>query len=188
MPIILGIDPGFSGALTALKFDEKESFDAPKLLALWDLPIDLCGGSSGLSLGASPGRPEIDGRKLTDLILSLPQRPITAFIERVGSSPQMGVVSAFRFGQGEGVVCGVCNGLGIKIRKITPQVWKSHFELNTNKKLSLLKIKELYPSTHHHYFKLNQHDGRAESALIAHFGWQKFHRGQKPVETIADLI
>lgn len=171
---LLGIDPGFSGAITALNFDLEKRFDAPTLIDVFDMPLKDENASALNS--DEDARQVISGPRLVEWLHRLPNKPVMAFIERVASSPQMGVVSSFRFGQGEGLVCGVLDGMGISYRKIAPPVWKLHFGLSTNKKKSLEKIRELFP-TKTHLFKLNRHDGRSESALIAHFGWQKFYRG-----------
>jgi hypothetical protein len=47
-----------------------------------------------------------------------------AVIEKVASSPQMGVVSAFTFGQGYGFLKGCLTAIGIPFEEVRPQVWQ----------------------------------------------------------------
>lgn len=186
MKYIIGIDPGFSGAICVITFDENKSFDTPSLTDIWDTPLRSEDGNVLTSEGG--GRQEIDARKVGEMVGRYSKGSVIAFVERVASSPQMGVVSSFRFGQGYGVIQGVLAAKGIPTQLISPQVWKSHFELSSNKKKSLELIRTLYPRQRH-LFKLEKHDGRAEACLIAHFGWQKFFRGkdhEKP--TVTDMV
>lgn len=48
-------------------------------------------------------------------------------LEHVTSSPQMGVTSAFTFGEGFGYVKGVLAGFFISTQLVKPQVWKKSF-------------------------------------------------------------
>src|ERR1700761_713840 len=59
-----------------------------------------------------------------------------AVIEQVASSPQMGVVSAFKFGQGYGEVLGVLESYGLVIHFVHPALWKPHMQLSRDKNLS----------------------------------------------------
>lgn len=47
-----------------------------------------------------------------------------AVVEKVASSPQMGVKSAFTFGQGYGTLLGVLAALQIRVETVTPQKWQ----------------------------------------------------------------
>ena len=45
-------------------------------------------------------------------------------VEKVASSPQMGVTSAFTFGKGYGFLCGILTALGVPWEQVTPQKWQ----------------------------------------------------------------
>ena len=67
-----------------------------------------------------------DDRVLTDRLRGIMQLSpgIVITLERVRSSPQMGVVSAFTFGRGYGTIRGVLAGLGATYTEVTPQAWQ----------------------------------------------------------------
>lgn len=164
--IILGIDPGLTGAIAMLDGDDAAVFDMPTIEA--------------------NGRTFIDREKLADLIgldvladFTEPQ-DATAFIEKAQASPSMGTVSAFSYGAGYGLVMGILAHLRVPTREIHPAVWKKALGLESPSRLklgrrkqdkgkSLERARELYPQLAEH-LALKKHHGRAEAVLIAHFG------------------
>jgi crossover junction endodeoxyribonuclease RuvC len=153
MSCILGIDPGVSGAV-AFYFPS-----APERIAVEDVPV--AGG-------------EISTPHLASMIRRY--APTMAVIERVQAFRGQGVVSMFNFGRSYGDVRGVIGALNIPLHLVTPQKWKKHFSLSSDKDQSRLLAIRLFPSVAEH-FKLKKHDGRAEAALIARYGaeilWSK---------------
>src|SRR5699024_10877515 len=102
--MILGIDPGCSGALVIL--NKHGSFE--NYLAM---PLIKIGKKS-----------RINGAAVADFIRTF---PIThAYIEQVGAMPGQGVSSMFTFGHAAGVVEGIVQGLNIPYTLVTPQAWK----------------------------------------------------------------
>lgn len=143
--IILGVDPGASGALALYRPDrpgEIEVFDAP----LADGQIDAA----------------CLGRQLRDLA------PTEAVIERVSAMPKQGVSSTFKFGMAYGVVLGVVAAFGIPIRLVTPAKWKGHYRLTSDKEASRAFAIRTWPSSA--AFQRNKDHGRAEAALVALYG------------------
>ena len=59
---------------------------------------------------------------------------VYAAIEKVASSPQMGVASAFTFGMGYGALVMALVALGIPFEQVRPQVWQKEFAISTRKK------------------------------------------------------
>lgn len=57
-----------------------------------------------------------------------------AYLEKVASSPQMGVSSAFTFGKGYGVLLGCLAGAGIPFEEVRPQVWQKGLGIPQRKK------------------------------------------------------
>lgn len=148
MSIIMGIDPGISGAV-AFYFPV-----VPGRIAVDDVPV--AGG-------------EINVAELARLVRI--HRPTLAVIERVGAMPGQGVVSMFNFGRSYGDVRGVVGALDIPLHFVTPQKWKKHFGLSSDKEECRLRAIRMFPNAAES-FRLKKHDGRAEAALIALYGAQ----------------
>ncbi len=146
MTIIMGIDPGISGAI-AFFFPM-----VPSRISVDDVPV--AGG-------------EINTPELARMIRI--HRPTLAVIERVHSMPHQGVSSSFNFGRSYGDVRGVVGAMEIPLHFVTPQKWKRHFGLSSDKEQSRLRAINLFPSVADS-FRLKKHDGRAEAALIALYG------------------
>lgn len=149
MSLIIGIDPGLSGALAIL--DADGTFES-----VHDLPIIR---DAKLAW--------VDGNELQSIILgALGGRTACAVIERVSSMPAQGIASSFQFGVGFGSILGVIQALHIRIELVTPAVWKRSYGLSTDKHASLHKARLLFPTAELH---LAKHDGRAEALLIAQY-------------------
>jgi len=71
-----------------------------------------------------------------------------AVIERVHSSPQMGVRSAFTFGSSAGFLQGIVTAAGLRHEYITPHQWQKSLRCLSGGDKNLLKRKaqELFPS------------------------------------------
>jgi crossover junction endodeoxyribonuclease RuvC len=71
-----------------------------------------------------------------------------AYVERVASSPQMGVVSAFTFGRGYGAIAGVLAALEIPYDLVTPAVWQKAMGCLTrgDKNISKAKAAAIFPA------------------------------------------
>ncbi len=90
---------------------------------------------------------------------------IKCYIEKVASTPQQGVVSAFTFGRGFGTLEGILSALKIPYEFISPQKWQKELQCMTggDKNVSKAKAQQLWPSqkwTH----------ATADSALICEYG------------------
>jgi len=97
--LYIGIDPGKAGGITALRYDGTVHFCEK----MPPEPVGLCG-------------------LLTDCIES--SVTVRACLEKVSSSPQMGVRSSFTFGEGFGSIQGALTGLLIPYDLVTPQRWQ----------------------------------------------------------------
>jgi len=146
MTIVMGVDPGISGAI-AFYFPM-----VPGRIAVDDVPV--AGG-------------EINVAELARLIRI--HRPTMAVIERVSAMPGQGVTSMFNFGRSYGDVRGTIGAMDVPMHFVTPQKWKKHFGLSSDKDQSRLRAIRRFPAAAEN-FKLKKHDGRAEAALIALYG------------------
>lgn len=147
---VLGLDPGVNGAY-----------------ALWDgetlttLPVPNV-------KSAGRGR-EVDWLGLADAFDLLMPDFDHAFIEKVGAGPQDGRSSAFSFGYNAGAERMLVTTRRKPITEVPPHVWKAQIGLSSDKKKSLAKAKEVFP-TYRHLFERIKDDGVAEAALLAHYG------------------
>lgn len=152
--IVAGVDPGLSGAVALLEGDGS-------LLAVFDLPTIDKPHKGGVRSELSPAL--LQDELIGDVKVGV------AFIEQVTASPQMGTVSAFRFGECFGQICAVFQCLGIRTELVRPAIWKKAMGLNSEAEISRAKAIELWPDSSH-YFKRKLDHNRAEAALIAEYG------------------
>jgi crossover junction endodeoxyribonuclease RuvC len=147
--IVLGIDPGFSGALAV--------YDAgARALSVMDMPV-----SPG-----TKGRVDLMHAVLFD---ALDHPPCDVWVENVSAMPGQGVTSMFRFGQTVGAIHMAAAARGHALRLVTPAKWKAHFGLSRDKGASRGLAAQRFPHAAD-LFKRVRDDGRAEAALIALYG------------------
>jgi Holliday junction resolvasome RuvABC endonuclease subunit len=141
----LGIDAGKNGAIAWIADGKPCVEKMPETLKdLWDLIESIS---------------QIDRKLYREII------PCKAYIEQVSSSPQMGVKSAFTFGNGFGHLEMALTAAGIPFERVSPQKWQGALGCRTkgDKNVSKAKAQELFPSikcTH----------AVADALLIARYG------------------
>lgn len=89
----------------------------------------------------------------------------TAYIELVHSSPQMGVKSAFTFGNGYGQLEMALTALHVPMTRVRPQLWQKTLGCMTkgDKNVSKRRAQELFP-------QINITHKTADALLIAEYG------------------
>lgn len=143
--IILGVDPGVSGAYAIYSTTDGTIFAA-------DAPV------VGRNLDAATFAAEI-----------LKWKPDLAIIERVSAMPKQGVSSTFRFGVAYGVIQGIVAAQRIPVDFVTPGKWKRYYGLSADKEQSRARALHFWPARSD-LFKRKKDDGRAEAALLAKYG------------------
>lgn len=151
----LGIDPGLSGAI-AIYNPENGDLD------VYDMP------THAITVNGKK-KNQIDLYQLGNLIDTLKHKVKLAVVERVSSMPGQGVASVFSFGFSAGVAQGVLAANLIPMVLVPPAVWKRKYGLSSDKDASRQRASQLLPQ-HSKQWPLKKHDGRAESALLAHYG------------------
>lgn len=130
MTILVGIDPGCSGAIALL--------DASSMAYISHMlmPVTKSGKSS-----------RVNGAALYNFLKNYGALSnMHAYIEQVGAMPGQGVSSMFTFGHAAGVVEGVVSAMGIPYTMITPQTWKKNAGLiGKDKDAARTKAVRLYP-------------------------------------------
>lgn len=159
--LIIGIDPGLSGAIGYLHEDGfAEAADMPTMaysktgfvknaVDLNALATELWAASEGHRLGAVPA---------------------AVFMERVNAMPGQGVGSMFSLGMSYWGAAGVVAALGLPLNLISPAEWKRHFRLDSNKDAARGLASRMFPGVN---LARKKDHGRAESLLIAAYGRTK---------------
>lgn len=108
-----------------------------------------------------------------------------ACLERTAASPQMGVVSAHKFGKSAGFIEGVLRSFEIPYQLILPMTWKKEFGLivkgvklgdKADKgKMSIAVCEKLFPEVNLYRTPKckTKHDGMAEALLMAEYARRK---------------
>ena len=152
--VILGIDPGLSGAVALYVADTGA-------LVVHDMPtLDLARGGKA--------KRELDAVELARLIDAA--GPIAhAYIEQVGAMPGQGVSSVFSFGKSYGLALGVLAANFIPHTLVPPQRWKRALGVPAAKDGARARASQLLPA-HAALWTRVKDDGRAEAAMIALYG------------------
>lgn len=126
MSVYIGIDPGKTGGLVGL--------------------VDYTDLGQKVHMMKSEHATERDVSDWLDSIAD--GRTSCAVIERVSSSPQMGVTSAFTFGRSYGFLRGALAGAKIPYIEITPQKWQKAMGCLSkgDKNITKSRAQQLYPS------------------------------------------
>lgn len=145
---ILGIDPGKGGGLTII-----------------DTGTDRRDGTIARKMPETPA-------DLWHLIADA--QPDVAYIEQVHSSPQMGVKSAFTFGEGFGRLTGMLTAAGCRWELVRPQRWQKEMGCLTkgDKNVSKAAAQRLFP-----WLKITH--ATADSLLIAEWGVRQNKEGNE---------
>jgi crossover junction endodeoxyribonuclease RuvC len=154
--IILGIDPGASGALA---FYDTEA----QYLWVYDMPVNEI-------VRNGKKKREVSAAGIADIVRNrTDQLEARAFFERVGAMPGQGVTSMFAFGRSAGIVEGVLAAMRISTDIVTPQAWQKATGSRDGKDGARLRAQQLFPAFTE-YFGLKKHDGRADASLLCVYG------------------
>ena len=149
MKIIMGIDPGLTGAVTTIQYDTMT------VLKSDDMPVLVN---------------QVCPYLLTEVIShhARSYNIIKYVVEDVHSMPKQGVASTFKFGRSKGVIEGVLAGLHKRTSYVSPVTWKKYLKLTKKGKEASRTLATKVFRTDEHW-PLKKHNGRAEAALIAYY-------------------
>lgn len=152
--LVLGIDPGFNGALVVL------DVDGPRLVHYIDMP----------SLFTRTGKRYLDLEKISDFLDLWKGAVKFAMLENVHSMPNDGGRQAFSFGEQKGSLTALLSAMKIECRQTPPSVWKPAMGLLSASKSEARKLAmKLIPESRVYFIRARD-EGRAEAALMALFG------------------
>ena len=154
--IIVGIDPGISGALCF--------FSNGDVIDVIDMPTMAEGKKN---------KKQVNGRQIFNEILNIKNsfagHKINVVVEQVSAMPGQGVTSMFNFGQSFGVIKGICSAMELPIFYVRPAKWKKYFNLiNAEKDASRTKVIEMFPKISQKLSR-KKDNNKADAILIAKY-------------------
>ena len=154
--LIIGIDPGISGAICFFKNGEvKEILDMPTM-------------AEGKKNKRQINGPQIYN-EISKRIINIPKKEVVVVIEQVAAMPGQGVTSMFNFGQSFGVLKGICSAMQLSMHFVRPTKWKKYFNLiKTEKDASRTKVIEIFPYISSQLSR-KKDSNKADAILIASF-------------------
>ena len=163
--LIIGIDPGISGAICF--------FEDGQVREILEMPTMADGKKN---------KRQVNGPQIYNEILSrttkFSKKDIFVVIEQVSAMPGQGVTSMFNFGQSFGVLKGICSAMQLSMHFVRPAKWKKYFGLiKTEKDASRTKVIEIFPYISGQLSR-KKDSNKADAILIASF----FYNTYKKVE------
>lgn len=164
--IVIGIDPGISGALAQI--------DHHGLRSVADMPSML--RSAGFV------KNQVDPAALDSLLgdwtAHLEKNEVMVMIERAGAMPKQGASSIFSIGLTMGLIEGIVVARRLPHVFVPPQEWKRAVGLprvkgdkDAGKRAARTLAQRHYPDAELHLVK---HHNRAEAILIARYGHERY--------------
>ena len=154
--LIIGIDPGISGAICF--------FEKGEIKEVMEMPSMAEGKKNKRQINGPQIFNEIEKR-----IKSFEKKNVCVVVEQVSAMPGQGVTSMFNFGQSFGVIKGICAAMQLPIYFVRPAKWKKYFNLiKTNKDASRTKVIEIFPYISSKLSK-KKDSNKADAILIASF-------------------
>ena len=154
--LIIGIDPGISGAICF--------FENGEIKEVIEMPTMADGKKNKRQINGSQTYNEISQR-----IKNISKKDIFVVIEQVSAMPGQGVTSMFNFGQSFGVLKGICSAMQLSTFFIRPVKWKKYFNLiKSEKDASRTKVIEIFPYISS-YLSKKKDSNKADAILIASF-------------------
>ena len=153
---IVGIDPGFTGAIAILDTHTKS------IVEILDMPIFQIDRSE-------KKKNELDLQAIVQAF-NQSKKIEHVYIEAVHSFPGQGISSAFSFGKQFGELRGIIAALKIPYTAVHPTKWKADLKVPKGKDASRARASQLMPAAAH-WWTRKKDEGRAEAALIAFHGY-----------------
>ena len=161
MMLIIGIDPGITGAICF--------FEDRKIIDLIEMPNMASGKKNKRQVNGAQVYNEILER-----INNYNKKDIKVVIEQVSAMPGQGVTSMFNFGQSFGVLKGICSAMQLPMYFVRPAKWKKHYNLiNSKKDASRTKVIEIFPYISTQLSK-KKDSNKADAVLIASFFYETY--------------
>ena len=149
MGIVIGIDPGVSGAVAFVSTDGIVVDDMPAIEVR--------------------GKRHVCPHGLRRLLVGVdPDSVASVVLEHVQGVQGTGATSAFSFGRSFGLVEGVVSGLALPMVLVRPQAWTKALGLSRDKGAHRQAAANLWPRQASLFARVKD-DGRADAALLCHW-------------------
>jgi len=163
--LIIGIDPGISGALCF--------FEDGKVEEMLEMPVMAEGKKNKRQINGPQLYNEISKR-----VNKFQKKDVIVIIEQVSAMPKQGVTSMFNFGQSFGVLKGICSAMQLSMHFVRPAKWKKYFNLiKTEKDASRTKVIEIFPYVSSQLSK-KKDSNKADAVLIASFFYNTYKKAE----------
>ena len=154
--LIIGIDPGISGAICF--------FEDGEVKELINMPVMAEGKKN---------KRQVNGPQIYNEIYlrtnKFEKKEIIVVREQVSAMPGQGVTSMYNFGQSFGVLKGICSAMQLSMYFVRPAKWKKYFGLiKTEKDASRTKVIEIFPYISSQLSR-KKDSNKADAILIASF-------------------
>jgi crossover junction endodeoxyribonuclease RuvC len=149
----IGIDPGLSGAIAIISTESLKIFDMPTMT------VERNGKA----------KRQVSASELAEMLYLYSGRDCHVYCERVSAMAGQGVTSVFSFGRSFGMIEGILAAFKMPVTFVPPATWVKAIGRGQGKDASRARAMELFPSDQDQ-FKRVKDDGRADAALIAHWG------------------
>lgn len=170
--IFCGCDPGLTGAFAAIS-------TGPDLITIYDFQKTPENRIS----------PYDFKEHLDSIFLHHNEESALCCLEKSQAMHGQGIVSAFTYGITYGILYSALVISNYDIIEVSPMKWKKEFDLNSNKKLGIVRNKEdsinvaisLFPEQEHNLRTQKKkggfilHHGRAEALLMAEYARRNFY-------------
>lgn len=191
----VGIDPGLTGAIAVIDYDEIEIHDTPVLSTGKRHVIDAARGAKLLrEIKAYCERvtePKQDGLVLYEYVVREGKRLMVTIEKSQPMPPAMagktvghGSIASFSLGQSFGIWIGILAALEIPYQLVAPATWKAALmkDQPKEKDASRLVADHLFPGQRDNWWPLKKHHGRCDALLIAEWGRRNIDRNSGKLE------
>lgn len=178
--MIVGIDPGFTGAIAFL---DPSITRIENRLEIYNMPVLQVGITkvrrvkkdgvlSEKPVKVNTSKMILDLVELRNILSTVSGGTFRSadhvFIEKSQPMPKQGVAGVGNYMMGYGILIGMLSALRLAYTEVTPQAWKKVMMagMGREKSEAIVRARQVFP---HNEFQKGK-DGRAEAALIAEYG------------------
>ena len=158
--ICIGVDPGVTGAIAAVR-------DGHQLIYLADMPTKEEPSKTRKSRSVcGAGVNQV----IREIIGLCPGESFEAIVEQTHAGIGAGSIAGYSMGYSRGVVEGVIGARGMPLHNVRPSIWKKKMGLTSEKGNSRHQMLKLFPGAD---IKLVKHHDRAEAIALALYLWHE---------------
>jgi crossover junction endodeoxyribonuclease RuvC len=112
---------------------------------------------------------QVSASELAAILSNYNSNDCHVYVEKVSAMAGQGVTSVFSFGRSFGMIEGILAAFKLPVTYVAPATWVKAVGRGQGKDASRARAMEIFPNNQAD-FKRVKDDGRADAALIAHWG------------------